>query len=63
MFSNFFPEIWPLFINVEKCGRQQTGDRREYKTAHGLVCLITNATDTHSEYVILIASSRVQCLC
>jgi len=35
----FFPKIGLLFINMEKCGGQQTGDRPEYKTAQALLML------------------------
>jgi hypothetical protein len=55
IFNNFFPKIVPLRDNVEKYGvaRQATDDNiiRRMRVA----CWITKATDTHSEYAILIA--------
>jgi hypothetical protein len=51
----FFRKSCCLWFNVEKYGtaRQATGDNiiRHMRFA----CWITKATDTHSEYVILIA--------
>jgi hypothetical protein len=63
MFSNFFKTIVRfLWDNVKKYGtaRQATFDNiiRRMRFA----CWITKATDTHSEYVILIAFSRQQWL-
>ena len=51
----FFRKLVSLCDNVEKCGRHQTGDRLQYSAAHALLMLDNYATDTHSEYVILIA--------
>jgi len=54
MFSKFFSKVVP-WDNVEKCGRAgQATDGN--KIRHMLfVCWITKATNTHSEFVILIA--------
>jgi hypothetical protein len=48
----FFPKIVPLWDNVEKCGRavQATDD----SMVHALACWMTEATDTHSKYAILL---------
>jgi hypothetical protein len=58
----FFRKSCRLWDNVEKYGRarQATGDNiiRRMRFA----CWITKATDTHSEYVILIAFPRQQWL-
>jgi hypothetical protein len=60
MFYNFFPKKCRLWDNTEKYGRvgQATDDNiiRRMRIA----CWITKATDTHSEYVILIAFPRQQ---
>jgi hypothetical protein len=62
MFNNFFPKIVPFMRYVEKyvTARQPTDDNiiRRMRFA----CWITKATDTHSEYVILIAFPRQQWL-
>jgi hypothetical protein len=62
MFNNFFPKIVPFMRYVEKYGtaRQATDDNiiRRMRFA----CWITKATDTHSEYVILIAFPQQQWL-
>jgi hypothetical protein len=60
MFNDFFPKIVPCMKMWKKYGMagQATYDDiiRHMYTA----CWITNATDTHSEYVIIIASPRQQ---
>jgi len=38
-----------------KTWHSRTDHRWQYNTAHALSCWINKATDTHSEYVILIA--------
>jgi hypothetical protein len=57
-FNNVFRKSCRLWDNVEKYGtaRQATDDNiiRRMRFA----CWVTNATDTHSEYVILIAFTR-----
>jgi hypothetical protein len=63
MFNNFFfRKSCRLWDNVEKYGRvgQATGDNiiRRMRFA----CWITKATNTHTEYVILIAFPRQQWL-
>ena len=47
-----------LWDNVEKCGtaRQATGD--DITRRMRFACWITKATDTHSEYVILMTFPR-----
>ena len=63
MSVTFFRKSYRLSDNVEKYGtaRQATDDNiiRRMRFA----CWITKATDTHSEYVILIAFPRQQWLC
>ena len=56
MFSNYFPEKSYRFLdNAEKCGRVgQAKDDNITQRMH-FACRITKATDTHSEYVILIS--------
>ena len=51
--NNVFRKPCHLLDNLEKCGtaRHVTDDNR----AHALCMLDTTATDTHSEYVILVA--------
>jgi hypothetical protein len=64
MFSKFFPpeKSCSLWDNVDRHGtaRQATDDNiiRRMRFA----CCITKATETHSEYVILIAFTRQQLL-
>jgi hypothetical protein len=50
----FFRKSSRLWDNVEKYGRegQATGDKIILRIR--FACRVTNATDTHSEYVILI---------
>jgi hypothetical protein len=53
MFSILFPKILHLWGNVEKyCTAGQTAD---YNMAHTHACWIPKTTNTHSEYVIIIA--------
>jgi hypothetical protein len=60
--NNFLPKSCRLWHNVEKYGtaRQATDDNiiRRMRIA----CQITKATDTHSEYLILIAFRQQQWL-
>jgi hypothetical protein len=60
--KNFFRKSCPLGDNVEKydTARQATDDNilRRMRTA----CWITKATNTHSEYVILIVFPQKQWL-
>jgi hypothetical protein len=55
MFCNSFSKIVPLRDNVEKygTGRQVTYDNIIWRMC--FACWITKATNTHSEYVIIIA--------
>jgi len=61
-FNNFVFKLCRLWENVEKyCGSgQATGDNitRRKRCA----CWTTKATDTHTEYIILLAFRRQQCL-
>jgi hypothetical protein len=64
IFNNFFPsKLCSLWDNVGKYGKatQATGDNiiRRMRFA----CWINKATDTHSEYVMLIARPWQQWLC
>ena len=58
----FFLKSCRLWDNVEECGRagQVTGGNTIWLMR--LTCWITKATDTHSEYVILIAFQRQEWL-
>jgi hypothetical protein len=62
MFRNFFSKIVPFVSYVAKYGtaRQPTDDNTIW--CMPIACWITNATNTHSEYVILIAFPRQQLL-
>jgi hypothetical protein len=55
MFSTFFLKIVPFMIYCAKYGT--AGQATDVNIIWGMcfACWITNATDTHSEYVILIA--------
>ena len=59
MLSNFFSprKSYRLWDNEEKYGRARQGHRWQYDTAHALC-----ATNTHSEYVMLIAFPRQKLL-
>ena len=59
MFNNFFPKIVPF---MRKCGitGQATDDSIILRMC--IAGRIIKATDTHSEYVILIGFPRQQCL-
>jgi hypothetical protein len=61
IFGNFFFKSCRLWDNVEKYGtaRQDTDDNIIRRMR--LACWITKDTDTHWEYVILIAFTRQQC--
>ena len=64
MFNNVFPKIVSF---MRKCGkkygkaRQVTDDNTIQRMR--FVCWITKATDTHTEYVKLIAYLQQQWLC
>jgi hypothetical protein len=62
MFSTYFKKSCRLRDNVEKYGtaRQSTDDNKIQRMRFSW--WITKATDTHSEYVILIALPRPQWL-
>jgi hypothetical protein len=57
MFINFFPSKI-----VNDIMYSHTGHRCQYNTAHALAGWITEATNTHSEYVIFIAFTLQQWL-
>jgi hypothetical protein len=60
--NNVFPKIMPLWVNAEKCGRAGQATDGNIIGRMCFACWITKATDTHSEYVILIAFPRQQWL-
>jgi hypothetical protein len=52
--NNFFPKIVPFMDNMENyCTSRQAADDNK-KWHMRIVCWITEATDTHSGYVIII---------
>ena len=53
IFNNFFPKIVPHVRYYRKIWQSQTGHRRQYDM--NIICWIPKTTDTHSEYVKLIA--------
>ena len=59
MFNNFFLNR-AVYDNVEKYSR--AGQATDSKMAHAHSCWIPKATNTHSEYVILIAFPLQQLL-
>ena len=60
MFSNFFPKIKAFMRHAEKYGTAgQATDKNTIWRMH-FSCWLTEATDTHSEYVILIDFPRQQ---
>jgi len=54
VFSNFFPKIVPF---MRKCGKHivERGGAQMAIWRMRIACWITQGTDSHSEYVILIA--------
>jgi hypothetical protein len=61
IYNNFFPEI--LAFMSGKMWYSLTCHRLQYKTGRiRFACWITNATETHSEYVTLIVFLRQQLL-
>jgi hypothetical protein len=62
MFNNFFQKSCRLWDNVEKYGRARQDTDDNIIRRMRFVCWITKATDTHWEYVILIAYQRQQWL-
>jgi len=61
--QKFFPENNHLWDNVEKCGRVGHATSNNIIWCVCFACQITKATDTHSEYIILIAFPRQQWVC
>jgi hypothetical protein len=55
MFSTFYPENRTVWDNVGKHGRARQATDDNIIRHMRISCWITKATDTHSEYVILIA--------
>jgi hypothetical protein len=63
MFSNFSSIIVPFFLdNVEKYGRANQAKNDDIIWRMRIACWIPKATETHSEYVILIALPQQQWL-
>jgi hypothetical protein len=62
MFNNFFPKIVPFMRYCEKYGRTRQATDVNIIRRMRFACWITKATNTHSEYVILIALPREQWL-
>jgi hypothetical protein len=64
VFSNFFffRKSCRLWDNVEKYGRARQATDDNIIRRMRFACCITKATDTHSQYVILIAFPRQQWL-
>jgi hypothetical protein len=58
IFKNFSQQSCRLWDNVEKYGRARQTTDSNIKWRMRFACWITMATDTHAEYVILIAFSR-----
>ena len=58
MFSDFFLKSHRLWDNVEKYCRTRQATDDIITWLMSFACWITKATDTHSEYVILIAFAR-----
>jgi hypothetical protein len=63
MLITFFPKSYRLWNNVEKYGRARQATDDNIIRRMRFACWITKATDTHSEYLILIALPRQQWLC
>jgi hypothetical protein len=57
----FFSKIVPFMRQGRKIWYSRTGPQMTLWRTR-FACWISNATDTHSEYVILIALPRQQCL-
>jgi len=63
VFNNFFPQKpCRLWNNVEEYFRAGEATGGNTRRLTRIACLITRATDTHSEYIIPIAFSRQQWL-
>jgi hypothetical protein len=63
MFNNFFFEnLAILWDNVEKCSRARQATDENIIRRTPIACWITKATDTRSEYAIVIASPQQQWL-
>jgi len=62
MLNNVFPIIVPLWDNEGKCGRAGQATDDSLIRRMGFICWISKATDTHVEYIALIAFPRKQWL-
>jgi hypothetical protein len=60
MFNNFFRKSCCLWDNVEKYGRARQATDDNIIRRMRFACWVTKATDTHWEYVILIAFALQQ---
>jgi len=60
--ATFFPTIMPFKRLCGKMWYSQRGYRWQNNKRMCIACWITRATNTHSEYVILNALRRQQCL-
>ena len=60
MFSNVFRKSYRLWENVEKYGRASQATDDNIVRRMLFACWITKATNTRSQYVILIAFPRQQ---
>jgi hypothetical protein len=58
----FFRKLCRLWDNVERYGTGGQNTDEKNNTVHGFACWINKATNTHSEYRILIAFARQQWL-
>jgi len=62
MFKWFLRKLCHLWDNVETLWYIYRCHKRQCNMVHGLPFWVTKAIDIHSEYVILIAFLRRQCL-
>jgi hypothetical protein len=62
MFNKFSSKIVPFIDNVEKYGTARQATDNNIIRRMRFACWTTKATDTHSEYIILIAFPRQQWL-
>ena len=60
--NSFFQKFCPLRDNVEKYGRARQDTYDNIIWCMRFACWITKATDTQSEYVMLVAFRRQQWL-
>ena len=60
MYNNFLRKSYRLWANVEKCGR--AGQAKDDSIIRRMRLCVLGATDTHSEFVTLIAFPQQQWL-